>query len=331
MKEICIIGSGAAGILLLLNLEANNVVPEKVTIVDPYHDGGELARSWSHVRSNTTWRQILEAAPPKKELPSPWKELDPEQPCDLWYVIRYLQWLVKSYYNKCNIHTGQVNKIIQREDKRWELMIQGSSHSLVTDIVCFTTGSEPKSLDCPFRSIPLSIALDENRLKHFVSSEDNVLLFGTAHSATLIVKNLVNLGAKVTNFYLPPKPFFFAKDGDYDGLKQDAAVIAEKILNKEYPNVQLVSVHDTAAVIRASKQATAAIYAIGFQSRNLLGFTDYDELTGRLKNVTNAWGFGIAYPNQATDGHHWDVSVPAFQAHIQKQLPDILSSLGIEA
>ena len=330
MKEICIIGSGAAGILLLLNLQAHNVAPESITVIDPYHDGGDLARSWSHVRSNTIWRQILEAVPPKQELPSPWKDLDPEQPCELSYIIRYLQWQVQPFFTRCNIHTAKVEKVIQQETLRWELTLHGSSQKILTDSLFVTTGSEPKSLDCPFRSIPLSIALDEKRLSQYVSLGDHVLLFGTAHSATLIVQNLVNLGAKVTNFYLPPKPFFFAKDGDYDGLKQEAAVIAEKIVNKEYPNVQLVSVHDTAAIIRATRKVDAVIYAIGFEPRSRFGLSEYDGLTGRLDNVKNAWGFGIAYPNLAEDGKHRDVSVPAFMKHIQKQMPDILSSLRIE-
>ena len=59
-KRICIIGSGAAGILLLLNLQKANVPASKILIIDPHHDGGDLTRKWGSVRSNTIWRQILD-------------------------------------------------------------------------------------------------------------------------------------------------------------------------------------------------------------------------------------------------------------------------------
>ena len=59
MKRICIIGSGAAGILLLLNLQKVSYPPGQVTILDPYHDGGDLTRKWGSVRSNIIWRQVL--------------------------------------------------------------------------------------------------------------------------------------------------------------------------------------------------------------------------------------------------------------------------------
>jgi hypothetical protein len=83
-------------------------------------------------------------------------------------------------------------------------------------------------------------------------------------------------------------------------------------------------------VIRQTKLADAVIYAIGFESRDPFGLSLYDGQTGQIQGTSNAWGFGIAYPNKATDGIHWDVSIPAFQAHIEKQMPNILSLLRIE-
>ena len=51
--------------------------------------------------------------------------------------------------------------------------------------------------------------------------------------------------------------------------------------------------------------------------------TEYDELTGRFMKGA-AWGFGIAYPNRAPDGIHWDVSVAAFLEHMKAQLSKII-------
>jgi hypothetical protein len=139
----------------------------------------------------------------------------------------------------------------------------------------------------------------------------------------------------VTNFFATEKPFYFARDGEYDGVKQDAAVLADEILNGVYPQVTLESVHDMSAIIRASKTADACIYACGFEPRGINPeWKSYNGETGRIEGTTTAWGFGIAYPNKASHGGnsegqrvYWDVSVPAFQAHIQKQMPDILATL----
>jgi hypothetical protein len=82
------------------------------------------------------------------------------------------------------------------------------------------------------------------------------------------------------------------------------------------------------AIIRASKSADQCIYACGFEPRVINPeWKRYDGLTGRIEGTQTAWGFGIAYPNKAADGIHWDVSVPAFQAHIEKQMPEILATL----
>lgn len=74
----------------------------------------------------------------------------------------------------------------------------------------------------------------------------------------------------------------------------------------------------------------AAIYAIGFQARDTFGLKEYTAETGQLTGTTTAWGFGIAYPNKAPDGVHFDVNIPAFQAHIERQMPTILSQLRLE-
>jgi hypothetical protein len=281
------------------------------------------------VRSNTSWRQIFEAVPSRNSFAQPWGQLHPEEPCELHYIIEYLQLCVKDYVSKTLLRTDTVVAATQ-DNGVWSLTLHHAKQPLVCDVVFFCQGSEPKSLDLPFPSIPLDIALDTQRLSEFVKQDDHILLFGTAHSSTLIVKNLLQLNRniKITNFYATEKPFYFDMNGDYDGLKQEAAVIATNILAGVYPSVSLESVHDMSAIIRASKNADACIYACGFEPRRIgEEWKAYDAETGKLQNATNAWGFGIAYPNKAPDGVHFDVSIPAFQAHIQKQMPEIIATL----
>lgn len=328
MKRICIVGAGASALLLLLELEKNSVDPTCITVVDPTHTGGDLAKKWRYVRSNTTWRQIFEAVPSRNSFAQPWSSLNPDEPVELKYVIDYLMACAKPYMEKTTLRTDVVLHA-EQQDATWSLTLKHSKKPLLADIVFFTQGSDPKILDLPFPSIPLDIALDAKRLPEFVKPSQHILVFGTAHSGPLVVKNLIECGAKVTNFYATEQAFYFARDGHYDGIKQDAVPIAETMLNGGYPNVTLESVHDLSAMIRASKTADACIYACGFEARTIHpSLSSYDGTTGRITGTTGAWGFGVAYPNRAPDGVHWDVSVPSFQAHIQKQMPDILTSLN---
>jgi len=329
MKRICIIGSGAAALVLLYNLEKHNVNPKSITIVDPTHNGGDLRKKWPSVRSNTTWRQIFEAMPSRNSFAQPWGSLPAEEPVELKYVIQYLQACTKEYLSQTLLRTDKVTKATQ-DGGQWLLTLENSKQPLTCDVLFFCQGSDTKSLDLPFPSIPLDIALDRTRLSDFVKQDDHILVFGTAHSSTLIVRNLLELNrnVKITNFYATEKPFYFDANGEYDGLKQEAADIANNILTGVYPNVSLESVHDMSAIIRASKNADACVYACGFKPRTINEeWKQYDGNTGRIQNTSNAWGFGIAYPNRAPDGVHWDVSIPAFQAHIQKQMPEILGTL----
>jgi cation diffusion facilitator CzcD-associated flavoprotein CzcO len=327
MKKVCIIGSGAAGLLLLYNLEKNGIPPEQVVLVDPNLCGGDLSEKWSHVRSNTLWSQLLNAVPYPETLPENYSNLDPNSPCPLRHYIKYLKDATKSYMKNCELHSTYATKVWQ--EGKWYIQIKHQEVPLEVDVLLLATGSEPKYLDLPYPSISLSTALHKENLSFHVKKGDHILVFGTAHSATLIVKNLLDCGAAVTNFYASAKPFYFDRDGDYDGLKQDAAEIADKILSKELP-VKLFSIHDTSNVIRQTKKVDGVVYAIGFESRNPFGLKEYDSTSGQLKGCTNAWGFGIAYPNKAPDGVHFDVSIPAFQVHIQRQMPNILSQLRIE-
>ena len=327
MKRICIVGGGAAALLLLYNLEKNNVDPKCITIVDPHHNGGDLTKKWFHVRSNTTWQQIFEAVPSRFSGVAPWCGVNPTQPLELHLVIEYLRRCVNTYMAKINLRTDKVVSARQ-ENNQWTLELAHGKQPLVADVLFFCQGSEPKSLDLPFPSIPLEVALDSRRLSDYVKPGQHVLVFGTAHSGPLVVKNLLELDVQVTNFYATEKPYYFARDGHYDGIKQDAEQIADNILNNAYLNLAMESVHDMISIFRASKTADACVYACGFEPRIINPeWKSYNGETGRIDGTTTAWGFGIAYPNKAPDGIHWDVSVPSFQAHIQKQMPDILASL----
>jgi hypothetical protein len=146
----------------------------------------------------------------------------------------------------------------------------------------------------------------------------------------------MDCSATVTALYNSERPFYWDRDGAYDGIKREASEIADAIVAKKIP-VELVATKDVAAVIRASATADWVIYAMGFAARELplpfqvdgveRGTRAYNGETGVLTELPAAWGFGTAYPNRAPDGVHWDVSVAAFLIHMKKQLPAILQMI----
>ncbi len=331
MKRVCILGAGAAGLLLLLQLEKNKIDLKTITVIDPTHTGGDLANKWPTVRSNTTWKQITDAVPSFKTIFRPWVTLKANEVVELKLVIDYLRECTKAAMQQVTLCKGLVRSV--EYEGVWKLFLEGQEESLEFDVVFFCQGAEPKCFDTPFPTltfpvIPLDVALDKQRLSENVKEGQHVLVFGLAHSGTLVLKNLLDLGVKATGFYNSCRPFFFESEGSYDGLKQESAVIAHNILDGIYPGVNLVTTDDISATIFACKSADACIYACGFQPRIINPeWKLYDGNTGRIQGTTTAWGFGIAYPNRAPDGIHWDVSIPAFQAHIEKQMPDILATL----
>jgi hypothetical protein len=335
MSSICIVGAGATGLLLLLLLHESGFDMSKVTIVDPYFDGGDLARKWTAIVSNTPWSKsvnALKVACPSISIPT---REGPDTTTPLIEIAHLLRQLSSTALkNTRQVQGNVVSCNYDSTTRMWTTTAETGGAQLLsiqTSKLILAQGGEPKKMNLPIPAIPLEIALDVDRLKHYVKKSENILVFGTMHSGTLVIQNGVSLGANVTAYYNTEQPFYWARDGVYDGIKADAAEIADKIVAGVTP-VTLVSTKDTAQVIRTSHGAQWVVFAMGFQSRNInivvdgksCSHTEYDGQTGRFVNAPAAWGFGIAYPNRAPDGVHWDVSVASFLEHMKHQLPNIL-------
>lgn len=106
---------------------------------------------------------------------------------------------------------------------------RGSFAELKVRKVILATGSKPKSMYFPVCEIPLEEALQNTILSRSVTSEEVVAVFGSSHSAIMIISNLLNLGVtKVVNFVRSPLIFAeYLPDGGivYDsiGLKGQTA------------------------------------------------------------------------------------------------------------
>ena len=330
MYSHCIIGAGVTGLLLLLLLSERGTPPQNIVIIDPFFDGGDLRRKWGQVISNTPWSKTydsVKAVFPSRTMPAWASEVHPDQTTPLSQIARLIYELAKPLL--INTVHGTVKKASY--DTKWLVEVQRefTLFTVESSNIYFTTGSEQKSLDLSIPSIPLEIALDLNRLRQYILPTDRVILFGTAHSGALILKNLADLGVNTTAVYRTPNPFMYARDGVYDGIKADAATYADEITQGKYPTLKLVPAISMSTIIRETRSANWGIYAIGFEPRcsievlvngSRVSAVPYIPTNGKIIDCPNAWGFGIAYPSQAPDGIHFDVGVASFIEHIANNL-----------
>jgi pyruvate/2-oxoglutarate dehydrogenase complex dihydrolipoamide dehydrogenase (E3) component len=219
---------------------------------------------------------------------------------------------------------------ITETDQGWRINANGELFETKKLILCI--GSEPKKLDLPKPTLPLPICLCKFQLEQHIHKNDRVVVFGTAHSGTLILKHLYEIGCKNTvGIYRSDKPFFFARDGVLGGIKQESAQIADKILNKEWGELTptLISYDDFSKTYRAIEKADFVLYSIGFKPLTVkyTGITGeiknltHDPKTGQFENVKNIWGFGIAFPSFKPDTSFPDIGFNGFIKSIQNSAP----------
>ncbi len=89
----------------------------------------------------------------------------------------------------------------------WNLY--GTREIYMAEKVVLATDSLAKSLNIHnfeiTKEIPLSKALASSKLKNELLKDDNVIVFGSSHSAMIIIRNLLELGIEdVANFYRQP-------------------------------------------------------------------------------------------------------------------------------
>jgi len=322
MYDILIIGGGVTGLLAYSALEKE---VSSIAIIDPYFDGGDLIQKYGSLQSNTALSKTVNAL---KLLDPKYEYKNNDYPEDKTAPLYIHTQLVQDFVKPKNCIQDFVESL-SFENKIWSVKTNSSTYE--TKIVILCQGSNPKILNCGIPTIRLEDALNKESLKRFVKPHDNVLVFGTSHSGSLILQNLEDLKVVTTAIHRGKKAFLFAKDGEYDGIKEDAELIAEKILNNEFNYVKLLMLEKVDQLIKVSKKATKVIYAIGFESRNMkIQYNNetkdsslYDKKTGSILGCEGLWGFGIAYPSSAPDDIHVDVGIISFAEHILKQVKDI--------
>jgi hypothetical protein len=312
---------------------------QHTVVIDPYFDNGALQHSWPRVRSNTTWNQFIESLrrfSATANYAQQIRHLHPsDEPTYLHVLAKSLREAISPYLHKIHKIKGYVEQLNNTSDSVSVLYKKSSKteYTIQAEKVIFSPGSSPKIMSHSLPTIPLHVGLDNRQLGDYVSAGESVVLFGLAHSGVLILKNLADLNCRVSAIYNTDKPFLFARDGEYDGIKQDAALVADDVLVGKMPNVELLSWSSHEEVQDALLRADWVIYSIGFENSTNVLINNGPAQKYEPKNAMiapNIYGFGIAYPSfSEIDGRKfWDVSIPSFTDHILST--NILSTVSSE-
>ena len=306
---ITLIGFGVAGQLLLSHIL--EIVPAyKVAIIDPDFIGGNLARDYTAIQTNTTIGQKVASL---STMPHVWSETvaalkshGSETACvSISDLAGDLRKVGHTLIQRCVQLYGEVNELSWLPDeKKWNIQFKNTGQLHKTDIVCICTGIIPRQEDYNIPTIPLHIALDSNILARTVVPGSTVGVIGSSHSATLILKHLNGIkDVSTICFYRGSKPFKFARDTQYGGIKQESEKIGDSILRGEYTNLTLCPLDDLRATVNGFRKCDWIIQAIGFNA-NIPLLTqnksevkvDWNPASG-LCNMPQIQAFGACVPN----------------------------------
>jgi hypothetical protein len=332
--KVCIVGSGICGLL------AAAFLPDSVLgsscIIDPTFFGGDLMEKWCCVKSNTTVRQITDAldkVPRFKHLLIPYlHEYPAGDIVSLRIIAQAIKDLAGPIINQMKREVATVQEITNKEGKI-EILLD-SGRMILAEKVILCTGVQPRVLAYDVPCIPLEIALDNSRLERYVKKGQCVMVFGLSHSGTLVIANLAKMCSRVYGVYKGAKPFLFARDDEYDGIKQEAAVIADSVLAGGMPSCTLLSLTESEKdVKRIMRYCDYVVYCVGFKQKGLsikngdinIDLSAYNSVTAQLADVP-IWCYGAGFPNK-TDYKgktHYDVGIPSFVDYMLRTFPALI-------
>ena len=160
MKTTCIIGAGIAGMITLLLLQESGADLSKITMVDPFYDGGDLARKWS--KTIDSLRQEC----PSVSITSP---NDPNSCTPLIEIAHLIRKMVGPLLKKIRLIQGTVSSAnYGSEKKEWNITVTGfnKEETIFAKQIILSPGGEAKLMNLAIPSIPLEIALDPLRIGH---------------------------------------------------------------------------------------------------------------------------------------------------------------------
>lgn len=334
--EWCVIGAGPAGIAAVGKLLDNDIPAQKILWIDDKFKVGDLGTKWRNVSSNTTVQLFLDFLNEcrafkfdKRIQHFQLEKIDPHHTCKLINIVKPLQWISKHLALQVDTCQGVVGRLAVN-NRCWEITVD--KHEFKATNVILAIGAEPDRLRHKnVKEIILEDALNYSQLKQCCDNVDSVAVFGSSHSAIIIMRYLVELGlSRIVNFYRSPLKFAIPMEDwilfDNTGLKGATADWArENILGKIPKNL-----YRYPAIKRNIKTYLAdcdrVIYAVGFHPR-VIKVAEVAELQHNVHNgiiAPGLFGFGIAFPEQTTDpfgNREESVGLQKFMMHIDSVLP----------
>ena len=332
-----VIGAGGAGISAIGKLLDANINASQILWLDPEFKVGDLGKYWSSVPSNTNVRRLLaflnacdSFSIADCTINFPILQADPAKTTLLQNIVDPLQWISDHFCNQVNVQHDFV-KHLKQTKRQW--LLQGNKREYTASNVILANGASPKKLNLTaINEIELPIALDPNKLATACDQHDTVAVFGSSHSAIIILENLINFGVKkIINFYQSPLKFAVDFNDwilfDNTGLKGNAADWAKENLSGNLPK-NLQREHSTAENIATYlPTCNKTIYAVGFTRRTQPQLEHFSTINYNITNgiiAPGLFGLGIAFPHQQIDplGHaELAVGLGKFTNALDRALP----------
>ena len=336
-----VVGAGPAGIAAVGKLIDAGVPASEVIWIDPEFKVGDLGQYWRHVSSNTTVQRFLDflqasAAFAYDKAASDFRlnQLPLDKTCILSDVVQPLQWVTAHLQSRVHSVCASVTKL-SLTHRQWHLKTEQASFK--ADHVVLATGAEPIQFNYPVNHpgltvLPLVTALNREKLIQVVNKSDTYAIFGSSHSAMIVIRSLVELGVqKVINFYR--SPCYYAIDqGDWilfdnTGLKGETATWARECIDGVLPANLTRHLSNEANLARFLPECQYVIYAVGFVSRCSLYIEGYQQVMHNPHNGIigpGLFGFGIGFPEIGVDPLGYvesQVGLWKFMVYLNKVLP----------
>jgi hypothetical protein len=349
-----VIGAGPAGIAAVGKLLDKAIEPSTILWIDPYFKVGDLGQLWANVSSNTKVRLFTNFlqevnAFDYKNAPIDFalNHLPPEETCPLRCMAEPLQWISDQLVPIVCAQKTHLRSIAL-SNRQWDLHTESRplecgnvplpngrdsvGHYQAKNII-LATGAVPTTLHYPdIDTIPFDIAIDKERLKTVINRNETYAVFGSSHSAIIIIRHLVELKVKkIINFYR--SPCCYAVDmGDWTlfdntGLKGQTAQWAREHIDGVWPS-NLIRYHSNESNIsNYLPECDKAIYAVGFNRRNTVAINGYDnnDYNPHVGIIgPGLFGFGIAFPEIKSDPFgcvETQVGLWKFMIYLEKVMP----------
>lgn len=308
-----VVGAGPAGIAALGLLLDNGINPSEILWIDPSFTVGDFGEHWYAVSSNTSVKLFMDFLTNIKAFEYDQHQasyvldtMEPSDTCALRYVAEPLQWVTNRLKKKVVAHKTTVTHL-SRNLGHWSLET-ANLETFHSEKIILATGATPKTLNyvqyCQ-HEISVRDALKPAVLEQCVNKEDTIAIFGSSHSAMIILRDLVNLGIKkVLNFYHSPIKFSLQLDGwilyDNTGLKGNTAQWVKQNIFEQRLSMLHRYVSNERNIQRHLPLCDKVIYAVGFKRRIPISvdinLNSYDVHSGII--APGLFGTGVGFPKQ---------------------------------